>query len=272
MGHDILIRWTPALNNTQLLRSRFDIEYVGTCKIYHLRVGFFEIYIVPLSTVMTSAKPSLCASGYDAICRSTLGDWGRIRRQPWAKRTERCHCGSIVTCVVDVHWFGGVKARWYFFRRRRGSAKNARTLSPQNNIRRTPQRKHVTANHASIATIDNESREERHFNHAAAKETRKSRKQLLQCWCSGQVRASAYRNHAPNSLAIRKTGITLPDRGVYDEHGLEPVSGIFSSPEKSPPKRSGTVTASESMEIQESMLLENQQPPIIVYVSDNALS
>ncbi|KAI7374278.1 hypothetical protein KC336_g20248, partial [Hortaea werneckii] len=28
----------------------------------------------------------------------------------------------------------------------------------------------------------------------------------------------------------RKTGITLPDKGVRDEHGLEPVSGIFSSP------------------------------------------
>ncbi|KAF2855102.1 hypothetical protein T440DRAFT_486111 [Plenodomus tracheiphilus IPT5] len=50
----------------------------------------------------------------------------------------------------------------------------------------------------------------------------------------------------------RKTGITLAERGVYDEHGLEALSGIFSSPEKSPPKRSGTVTASESMDIQES--------------------
>jgi centromere protein C len=28
---------------------------------------------------------------------------------------------------------------------------------------------------------------------------------------------------------IRKTGITLKDTGVRDEHGLEPVSGIFSS-------------------------------------------
>ncbi|KAF1844663.1 cupin domain-containing protein [Cucurbitaria berberidis CBS 394.84] len=52
----------------------------------------------------------------------------------------------------------------------------------------------------------------------------------------------------------RKTGITLADRGIYDEHGLEPISGIFSSPEKSPPKRGGTVTASESMEIQESSI------------------
>jgi centromere protein C len=55
--------------------------------------------------------------------------------------------------------------------------------------------------------------------------------------------------------SCRKTGITLADRGVYDEHGLEPISGIFSSPEKSPPKRGDTVTASESMDIQESMEL-----------------
>ncbi|CBX96946.1 similar to cupin domain containing protein [Plenodomus lingam JN3] len=54
----------------------------------------------------------------------------------------------------------------------------------------------------------------------------------------------------------RKTGITLADRGVYDEHGLEALSGVFSSPEKSPPKRSGTVTASESMDIQESSIPE----------------
>ncbi|KAH4178198.1 hypothetical protein HBH43_041680 [Parastagonospora nodorum] len=52
----------------------------------------------------------------------------------------------------------------------------------------------------------------------------------------------------------RKTGITLADRGVYDEHGLEPISGIFSSPEKSPPKRGDAVNASESMDIQESSI------------------
>ncbi|PNS14498.1 hypothetical protein CAC42_3784 [Sphaceloma murrayae] len=32
----------------------------------------------------------------------------------------------------------------------------------------------------------------------------------------------------------RKTGITIPDRGVRDEHGFEPVSGLFSSPQKAP--------------------------------------
>ena len=30
----------------------------------------------------------------------------------------------------------------------------------------------------------------------------------------------------------RKTGITLEDKGIRDEHGLEPVEHIFSSPVK----------------------------------------
>jgi centromere protein C len=50
----------------------------------------------------------------------------------------------------------------------------------------------------------------------------------------------------------RKTGITLEDRGVRDDNGLEPISGIFSSPEKSPARHSETITGSESMDIQES--------------------
>ena len=33
----------------------------------------------------------------------------------------------------------------------------------------------------------------------------------------------------------RKTGVTLKDNGVRDEHGLEPIDGIFSSPEKDSP-------------------------------------
>ncbi|OWY51373.1 cupin-like protein [Alternaria alternata] len=52
----------------------------------------------------------------------------------------------------------------------------------------------------------------------------------------------------------RKTGITLEDKGIYDEHGLEPVSGIFSSPERSPPKRGEDATGSGSMEIQNSSM------------------
>ncbi|KAF2660210.1 hypothetical protein K491DRAFT_674981 [Lophiostoma macrostomum CBS 122681] len=58
----------------------------------------------------------------------------------------------------------------------------------------------------------------------------------------------------------RKTGITLEDKGVRDEHGMEPISAIFSSPAKSPPKRSaslrqtgGTVTDSESMDLDSSV-------------------
>lgn len=44
----------------------------------------------------------------------------------------------------------------------------------------------------------------------------------------------------------RKTGITLPV-GQKDEHGIEDLDGIFSSPEKSPPKRqNGNTTLSSS--------------------------
>jgi hypothetical protein len=56
----------------------------------------------------------------------------------------------------------------------------------------------------------------------------------------------------------RKTGITLEDKGVRDEYGMEPVSGIFSSPAKPSPKHGSnsrsreTLTTSESMDIQES--------------------
>lgn len=49
----------------------------------------------------------------------------------------------------------------------------------------------------------------------------------------------------------RKTGITLEER-ARDEHGIEAISGIFSSPEKSPPKRGSTAAGSESMDIQDS--------------------
>lgn len=52
----------------------------------------------------------------------------------------------------------------------------------------------------------------------------------------------------------RKTGITLKDSGVRDEHGLEPIDGIFSSPEKTSPKQNGvvqysTILEDDSMEI-----------------------
>ncbi|KAF2206952.1 hypothetical protein CERZMDRAFT_115429 [Cercospora zeae-maydis SCOH1-5] len=49
----------------------------------------------------------------------------------------------------------------------------------------------------------------------------------------------------------RKTGITLQDTGIRDEHGLEPVSGIFSSPNSAEHNGSRTLT-SEGMDVQES--------------------
>jgi centromere protein C len=52
-------------------------------------------------------------------------------------------------------------------------------------------------------------------------------------------------------VAGRKTGVTLKDTGIRDEHGFEPMSGIFSSPEKSPVKRNGAAngTFEESTEM-----------------------
>jgi hypothetical protein len=96
---------------------------------------------------------------------------------------------------------------------------------------------------------------------AACKKTRKSREPILQCRRAGQVGHTLGHNRGTPLLTTdtRKTGIRLEDKGVRDEYGMEPVSGIFSSPEKSPPKRGasarrtgGTVTDSESMDIQES--------------------
>nr|OQO31257.1 hypothetical protein B0A51_01008 [Rachicladosporium sp. CCFEE 5018] len=50
----------------------------------------------------------------------------------------------------------------------------------------------------------------------------------------------------------RKTGITLKDTGLRDEHGMEPMAGIFSSPVKSPqrsPQAKGyVVISSEGMQ------------------------
>ncbi|KAK6404798.1 mitotic fidelity of chromosome transmission-related protein, partial [Oleoguttula sp. CCFEE 5521] len=50
----------------------------------------------------------------------------------------------------------------------------------------------------------------------------------------------------------RKTGITLKDTGLRDEHGMEPMAGIFSSPVKSPQRSPQTkgyvVISSEGMQ------------------------
>ncbi|KAF2837123.1 hypothetical protein M501DRAFT_986919 [Patellaria atrata CBS 101060] len=60
----------------------------------------------------------------------------------------------------------------------------------------------------------------------------------------------------------RKTGITLKDTGIRDEHGFEPIDGIFSSPERSQPKKrpikksDGTLTSSTDMDVQQSSIPE----------------
>ncbi|KAH9845260.1 Mif2/CENP-C like [Teratosphaeria destructans] len=57
----------------------------------------------------------------------------------------------------------------------------------------------------------------------------------------------------------RKTGITLPDKGIRDEHGLEPVSGIFSSPIVSPQRNGDRTLTSSDMHVQESSAPEVEQ-------------
>jgi centromere protein C len=64
----------------------------------------------------------------------------------------------------------------------------------------------------------------------------------------------------------RRTGVTLKDTGIRDEHGLEPIEGIFSSPEKSPEKsptrsngaaKNSTINTEEEMDIGNSIHLES---------------
>lgn len=44
--------------------------------------------------------------------------------------------------------------------------------------------------------------------------------------------------HSANAVASRRTGISLKE-GRRDEHGMEEVDGLFSSPEKSPARLNG---------------------------------
>lgn len=63
---------------------------------------------------------------------------------------------------------------------------------------------------------------------------------------------------------LRKTGLTVPDSGIRDEYGLEPMDDLFSSPAKVPKpnsvKRSSaqksanaTISSEEDMDVGESM-------------------
>ena len=63
-----------------------------------------------------------------------------------------------------------------------------------------------------------------------------------------------------NGALRRRTGVTLKDTGIRDEYGLEPIEGIFSSPEKSPAKGNGTaknstINTEEDMDIGNSIHL-----------------
>lgn len=63
--------------------------------------------------------------------------------------------------------------------------------------------------------------------------------------------------HNPASVRLtssRRTGITLKE-GRRDEHGMEELDGVFSSPEKSPVRFNGneTMMGSEGMSIDEGM-------------------
>lgn len=60
-------------------------------------------------------------------------------------------------------------------------------------------------------------------------------------------------NYVNPGVVGRATGITVGDLGPRDEHGMEPTSGLFSSPEKSPPKRNGVLQHSTIDEDDETM-------------------
>lgn len=64
-------------------------------------------------------------------------------------------------------------------------------------------------------------------------------------------------------LLVRKTGLTVPDSGIRDENGLEPMDHLFSSPEKSAKlkkvngytsKADATISSEEDMDVGESKI------------------
>lgn len=69
----------------------------------------------------------------------------------------------------------------------------------------------------------------------------------------------------PRLTFCRKTGLTVPDSGIRDEHGLEPMDGLFSSPNKAPKSSAkrksmaktanATLSGEEDMEMGESTFL-----------------
>ncbi|KAI9774969.1 MAG: hypothetical protein M1840_000185 [Geoglossum simile] len=80
--------------------------------------------------------------------------------------------------------------------------------------------------------------------------------------------ASKKRGREANFLDLgvvgRRTGVTLKDTGIRDDDGLEPMEGIFSSPEKSPekpPTRSNGAAKNSTINTEEEMDIGNSTAP-----------
>ncbi|KAK0273320.1 mitotic fidelity of chromosome transmission- protein [Friedmanniomyces endolithicus] len=68
----------------------------------------------------------------------------------------------------------------------------------------------------------------------------------------GRMRRATQNQYFDVGKVGRKTGVTLPDKGIRDENGIEPMAGIFDSPVKSPQQKSDRTLASSDMNVQES--------------------
>ncbi|KAK0876813.1 mitotic fidelity of chromosome transmission-related protein [Friedmanniomyces endolithicus] len=68
----------------------------------------------------------------------------------------------------------------------------------------------------------------------------------------GRMRRATQNQYFDVGKVGRKTGVTLPDKGIRDENGMEPMAGIFDSPVKSPQRNSDRTLASSDMNVQES--------------------
>lgn len=91
------------------------------------------------------------------------------------------------------------------------------------------------------------------------------------------MNARKSRKYSPSLFFfIRRTGITLRE-GKLDEHGMEEIEGIFSSPEKSPVKVNGhgygnDTLNSEDMETGDSTFLHCHHMGPIILVTQNGIS
>jgi centromere protein C len=65
-----------------------------------------------------------------------------------------------------------------------------------------------------------------------------------------------------NTNRSRRTGITLKE-GRIDEHGMEELDGVFSSPEKSPMRSNGIYTGNDTMMGSEGMSMDEGTQSII---------